>query len=915
MSWFGGSGSASSSGNKKKKSGNARASMGSFEFGADDDVEGGMDVGDVENDAALLAELAGLQREMGLSGSGTVGHPPGQRQAAGKQPAKAAAPPPSKHIKPAVPRVEAKPAPVPAAVAMEVDAQGLVEITLPEDITAAEQEVEVDFTDADMNDPLLLAELAAVSSSDNDHDREVEASGLYAQPVNHANNKASSDDDGLAALRADMEIMSSQKASAPVPEGGVPLAVQLECSRPETVAQYIALSKLRATNAKAAGDASSAAEYLKASKALEARHDQLILEQNPGPKPEPASASQSASVSVSIESVSSPSVATVSSISLLDVKRCQLEYKQAALAFNQRGDKAKARELLIISKSMQETIDLADAGGSIPSTYRLPEPPQTVSTTTPSVTPVATSAAVADRKSGSVSKATTPQLVQPLPVPSTPTPAKKVTAAATTPQLTASTAAPSTIATKMPSLPVNTPEILNHIHGALESQIAACTAISAAAFKSGDKPRALAFHKRKKQYSTDFLALASVRAGASVPLWFSRESVRYEIETLHADVGVEEMEIGVKGVAAADVECFVAFDVGWPTEGGEAGKGACAAVKGVAPEFAYTKRVPIERNRAFQRHLERKRAVFDVFHQAKGWGGLSLFSKPVQVGRVSVPLAALLNKCEIHEVFDIVDIANPRRSVGGKLEIHIRLRAPLAKKDITLKEEQWIVLEYAPPEAVATVAVTIASSSVAVQDSVAEPVVASIAAPAALELPSTATPVAPTSESVSSRPATPQPPTSGAQTPKKSATPVPATIAPAAPGAAEATVDIDEAELEFLNPDTIASNMVLEAEHGALVAQITALKAAKKPVPEELMDRKNGYEIRMNMLVTLVQFGTLTMPDYIASVKTSIVATKRQALLFKQHGKVDRARQAVARIKAMTDEVAEVEEAIRNGDM
>ena len=61
------------------------------------------------------------------------------------------------------------------------------------------------------------------------------------------------------------------------------------------------------------------------------------------------------------------------------------------------------------------------------------------------------------------------------------------------------------------------------------------------------------------------------------------------------------------------------------------------------------------------------------------------------------------------------------------------------------------------------------------------------------------------------------------------------------------------------SPDNISSNMVLELEHGAISKQIAALQAAKKPVPEDLIDRKSGLELRMNLLVTMVQLGSLTM--------------------------------------------------------
>lgn len=93
-----------------------------------------------------------------------------------------------------------------------------------------------------------------------------------------------------------------------------------------------------------------------------------------------------------------------------------------------------------------------------------------------------------------------------------------------------------------------------------------------------------------------------------------------------------------------------------------------------------------------------------------------------------------------------------------------------------------------------------------------------------------------------------------------------------------------------------------------------ALKKAKKPIPDDMVDKKQAYDIKMNMLVTLIQLGKLDMNGfvminlgYIKQVKQSIIETKEMALIFKQASKLDLAKHAVVRIKLMTEEVAEVE--------
>ncbi|KAJ3261279.1 Coiled-coil and C2 domain-containing protein 1B [Chytriomyces hyalinus] len=856
MSWFASSASAP----RKDKS---KADTFAFSDEFNDELDNIGAGSDVENDAALLAELEGLKSEMGLN------------------------------VKP---KPKPKPSPAPPTAAntfnMTPDASGHVEITLPE-IDSHEEDVHVDFSEADMNDPDLLRELAAVTGGSEtmlsgEVRVEVHAVRTSIPIVASAFAAATDDDDELAALRADMN-MGSGSSNQDI----LPLAQRLKCTDPATVAKYISLEKLRLANARTSGDSIAGSESQNAIKVLEARYDELIADQNVGPK-SPASNEEAAQP-------------LASSITLIEVKRRQLEYKQAALAFKQRGDAPKARELLVVSKTMQDTIDFADANGIIPFEYRLPGPPPAPPA------PVAVAKPIPAKPVAASAPAT--PAVKPSPA------VASATVSASKPVTTTST--PVISATTTPSLPANTKELLTRLHTQLESQIALCTSIAGTYFKAGNKPAALEYHKRKKTYQNDIEVLSSVlasfdgSAAAASAIYFQYEEIRYEVEQTHADVSNEEMDVLVerafdltlKGVPEADLAAYVAFDIGWPVDGGD-GKGQSGTIgKTASPEFNYSKRIKIDRNRPFQRHLERKRAVFDVYHLAKGFGGISMFSKPVQIGRASVPLNTLLNKCEIHEVVDIMDVVNPRKSTGGKLEVKLRLRVPLAKRDITVKQERWVALSLGGP---ATVQTTTTDVNQTVS---APPAVAEI--PQASASPAVVMPVVPPAAGIVT------PPAAGVASPPTGNTPRPATPSAAAPSATSgttptptpATQDVDEVELEFLNPDNIASNMVLENEHGAILAQISALKVAKKPIPDDLVDRKNGYEIRMNMLVTLVQLGTLTMPAYIANVKSSIAVTKKHALLFKTNNKIELAKQAMVRIKAMTEEVAEVEQAIANGEL
>ncbi|KAJ3392921.1 Coiled-coil and C2 domain-containing protein 1B [Entophlyctis sp. JEL0112] len=602
-------------------------------------------------------------------------------------------------------------------------------------------------------------------------------------------------------------------------------------------------------------------------------------------------------------------------IPLNDLKIRQLEYKQLALAFKKRGDGPKAREMLLVAKSMQVAIDLAEAGSPIPASFRLPAPPPSlppVSEAVPSYsappTTTAPIAATAPRQAAAVATATVHATVKAQRSPQT-----------VAPQM------PKVQVISSPPIPANTRPLLEQVIASLESQVSQCTSIAHYSLKNGKKDVALVYHKLKKQYVDDIKILNSIieslnaSSASQKPVFptFKYEPVRYEVETTNSDLGAEDVEVTVvrayeitpprgSGVSSSDLQLYVAFDLGLGS--GDEGKGQTAVVsKTTDPEFNSSKKCKVfarENGRTLVRTVERKRAFFDVFHQVQGW----LFAgKPVHIGRASIPLSDLLSKCEIHEVVNLVDPINPRKTTGGKLEIQIRVRVPLLKPAVSVKEERWVSVDFSGQLTAAPVANPSPPVIESPQDGSTQP----IGKPSEIVVEETI--VAPKNDSEESKltheivetiPVQ-------SQTPRSETTSTSATT----PAADSEGVDIEEVEMQFLNPDLIASNNVLETEHTALLAQISALKAAKRPVPDDLMDKKNGYEFRLNILVTMVQTGALTIADYITSVKSCIAKTKIQALAFKKAGKLDLAKQALSRLKIMNEEVQEVETAIANGEM
>jgi hypothetical protein len=108
--------------------------------------------------------------------------------------------------------------------------------------------------------------------------------------------------------------------------------------------------------------------------------------------------------------------------------------------------------------------------------------------------------------------------------------------------------------------------------------------------------------------------------------------------------------------------------------------------------------------------------------------------------------------------------------------------------------------------------------------------------------------------------------------------------------------------------DTIVSNMVMEHEMGLVSAGIASKLPAK--TKEDLMDRKQALEIKMNMLVIQVQTGILDMDTYLENVQKRMEADRRLALIFKKHNRLDLAKAALVRKKIMQDELDEARAAM-----
>ncbi|XP_053680634.1 coiled-coil and C2 domain-containing protein 1-like [Anopheles nili] len=196
------------------------------------------------------------------------------------------------------------------------------------------------------------------------------------------------------------------------------------------------------------------------------------------------------------------------------------------------------------------------------------------------------------------------------------------------------------------------------------------------------------------------------RQGMPLPK-FHYEKLQFNVVKCHTDLSDNEVEICVlRGINynvpnPKDVDTYVKFEFPYPQE--DPLKGRTNIVKdNHSPEYNYQQTIEIQRNqRNCQRIFKRHALKCEVYskgcrccaHRASN-GLFSCFSgflrSDVLIGTATIKLQPLETQIEIHDSFPLMD---GRRTVGGKLEVKIRVRNPILAKQIEQINERWVVFE------------------------------------------------------------------------------------------------------------------------------------------------------------------------------------------------------------------------------
>ncbi|KAG0294432.1 hypothetical protein BGZ96_001160 [Linnemannia gamsii] len=648
-------------------------------------------------------------------------------------------------------------------------------------------------------------------------------------------------------------------------------------------------------------------------------------------------------------------------LKLLQMRETQ--YKRAALDAKQAGNMAVAKDRMKVYKSLQGWIQLVEAGGFLdleiypvpdePPAAPTPQQPKPTAVVSQSTTPASAASSVQPAASAPTTKPYSPPLSTLAAEPTTQV--SSSIAEASGEDMRAGSGVRGLAGIQFSQLRADDDFqiILNSdadtydmLESQLESQIKMCESTLKYYFQTGDKNTALEFHKLNKIFKADLVSLQSHRSHGKKAPAFHFQDVRFEQEHgFYQEIGLNDLSLGIvrawdlshKDVQPADIDAYVMWDFGWPTEsmaGAGSGKGTTPSIKKTAkPDYNYSKTLGIERSRAFQRFVERRKATFEVWHYR------GLLWKDYLIGRGQIALQPLLEHSEIHEIIPLLDPTN-RRNTGGKIEIKIRLQRPLLKPEIVIKEEKWLVIDefnsgglgfpstvtVTPPSrssgspAVGRTGISAGKATKAVP---AAAVAISPVPPPATRATATPTTAAPTTAAASSAPVkqSPKPaavPAGPAGPAGQPSAPASSGVTPAAKNPPAVATDAvgeesesDKALNELNSVELLVSNMVLESEIQIAQSMVHDAKAVgNAEAADEYQDRLMQLEIKMKLLVLQVQTGQLTMDVYCQSVYGRIAKDKKLAVELKRLGMVPEAKRALGRSKIMAQEMKEVEEAM-----
>lgn len=391
------------------------------------------------------------------------------------------------------------------------------------------------------------------------------------------------------------------------------------------------------------------------------------------------------------------------------------------------------------------------------------------------------------------------------------------------------------------------------------------------------KYRASATEQMKlyKMYTQELAVLQSRRStpGLSPPL-FRWETTQISTPVENTYLGEDQIELVVNG--ARDMEVLlsghghrsisISYNMGIPRDDPATGHiPAKRYVDEIGCVWDFKVVLPFKRGRSLNKLLERKKIIFEIIlHRGMFSGG------DVTLGMVSLPLVELLTKTTTGGDALPLTKEGRGRGIGGVLSAYAKVRVPIDGPEVRITEErQLVVLPW--PDVVTSLPAE--GSGIKPADDARTPdegtVASPIEAPAAAALTATAS---------------------------------------VGPGNSHEHVAKQLSEKEIQDPfsvDFLISNDVMDTELESLRAELTQCAD-----PDEKFNIKFRYDMverNLNILVMHVQNESLSLEDYLNTLRDRLKRDQFMALYFKNSGETNTALKIMKRIKIMSEELKNAE--------
>ncbi|CAM9722637.1 unnamed protein product [Ectocarpus fasciculatus] len=369
------------------------------------------------------------------------------------------------------------------------------------------------------------------------------------------------------------------------------------------------------------------------------------------------------------------------------------------------------------------------------------------------------------------------------------------------------------------------------------------------------KYRAAATEQMKlyKMYTQELAVLQSRRStpGLSPPL-FRWETTQISTPVENTYLGEDQIELVVNG--ARDMEVLlsghghrsisISYNMGIPRDDPATGHiPAKKYVDEIGCVWDFKVVLPFKRGRSLNKLLERKKIIFEIILHRGMFSG-----GDVTLGMVSLPLVELLTKTTTGGDALPLTKEGRGRGIGGVLSAYAKVRVPIDGPEVRITEERQLVVLPWPDVG------TVASPK---------------EAPAAAALTATAS---------------------------------------VGPGNSHEHVAKQLSEKEIQDPFSVGfliSNDVMDTELESLRAELTQCAD-----PDEKFNIKFRYDMverNLNILVMHVQNESLSLEDYLNTLRDRLKRDQFMALYFKNSGETNTALKIMKRIKIMSEELKNAE--------